>query len=176
MLKENKVAFVERVSQVFKNNDSFVLLRASGIDTGKMTRLRFALNASGAKLLVVKNSLAHVALRNMDSAMSDSLSPYLSHAVAMAYSNDVVSLSKAMCDFARDKKKGGADIIGGFFQGNALDRLGVERMSTMPSLDQMRAMVVAILGSRPRELISSLQYHPMLLIRVLELRRQQLDS
>jgi large subunit ribosomal protein L10 len=174
--RDGKIAVVERVRGALGANDSFVFMRSNGMTVGESTRLRFALAGGGARLMCVKNSLACVAFKQAGGAFDEVAGKALG-LVLMAYSSDLISLSKAVCTFANDKKNVGlAEVVMGLFGGKVVDRAGVERMATMPSADEMRASIVHYIGHGPARLVSSLQQNPLRLVRVLRSYVDQVQS
>lgn len=165
MRRVDKVAFVERLSSVFTCSTSFVLVRCSGVSAARFTQLRFALYKENARILVTKNRLTRVALRDIGkfSAMVQTMSGPM----FVAHSDDVASLSKVVCAFVNDKHVAGAKLICGMFGDRLLSAAEVARMATLPPIDEMRGSIVSLIGYAPRELAFSLQQNSMRLVSVL---------
>ena len=63
----------------------------------------------------------------------------------LAYSEDPVAAAKATMSFAKDNEK--LVVLGGSMGGEALDASGVERVSKMPSREELIADIVGLIGA-----------------------------
>ena len=66
-----------------------------------------------------------------------------------------VAAAKTVADFAKDHEK--LVILGGAYNGSALDEAGVKSLANMPSLDQSRAKIVGLLQAPASQLLRLLQ-------------------
>lgn len=172
MPKPRNVAFVKSVSNVFSESSAFVVVRASGISAARLTQLRFSLHKVSAKMLVTKNRLVSVALR--DDNRFDAMVAMMKGPTFVAHSNDIVLLSQAVCNFVNDKTVDGAKILCGVFGSKSLSEKDVVRMSTMPSAEEMRGSIISAVSYGTRSLVFNLQSGPLMLVHLLNSYVEQL--
>ena len=65
--------------------------------------------------------------------------------MALAYSKDPVAAAKAAVAYAKDNGK--LEIVGGSLGTQALDVAGVKALAALPSLDELRAKILAMLAT-----------------------------
>lgn len=117
-----------------------VVTQQSGLTVAEVTDLRSKVRGAGAQYKVVKNTLARLAVAGTE---KEELTSLLNGPTALAYSEDPVAAAKAVMDFANDNDK--LQVVGGVMNGQFLDAKGVEALSKMPSLDELRGKIAALL-------------------------------
>jgi large subunit ribosomal protein L10 len=138
MPRPNKVAAVSEITADLKGTDVYYFFDYRGLTFAEATDLRARLRKADASLKVVKNTLAKIAANN---AGVTGLDEYLAGPTAIAYCHgDPVRVAKVIQDFIKEKKK--ASLRGGKLQRSLLTPTDVERLSTMPSREQLIAQVV----------------------------------
>jgi large subunit ribosomal protein L10 len=123
---------------VFDNAGAVVVTHYLGLTVKELEDLRGRLRAEGAKLQVVKNTLAQKALEGRAGEGGDAL---FTGPVAIAYAPDPVSAAKVATDFAKTNDK--FTVVGGVMGTTVLNTAGVSALATLPSLDQLRAQLLA---------------------------------
>ena len=83
---------------------------------------------------------------------------------SIAYSNDPVSTSKAMIDFAKDN--GNLKILGGAMSGKELNIDEIKKLAALPSMEVLKAKILGLLSASQRSLMSTLQANQSNLIRL----------
>jgi large subunit ribosomal protein L10 len=106
----------------------------------EVSDLRRKVRAAGASYKVSKNRLTRLALEG--TAFKD-IGPLLVGPTAIASSKDPVAAAKAISAFAKDNEK--LTIVGGSLDGQTLDADGVKQLASLPSLDELRAKLLALL-------------------------------
>jgi large subunit ribosomal protein L10 len=135
-----KKEFVAEINGVFKGTSVVVVARNSGLTVAQMQTLRKQAKQAGAAVRVTKNRLAKIALDGTDAA---AIVPLLKGPTLIAYSGDVVAAPKVATDFAKAHDK--FVILGGAMGKTALDSNGVKALAALPSLDELRAMIVGLI-------------------------------
>jgi len=138
---EKKEAVVA-LHDVFARTSVVVVAQYSGLTVAQMQRLRKQMKQAGATVQVAKNRLAQIALKGTDVASIGSL---LKGPTLLAYSSDPVAAAKAAVAFAKDHEK--FVVLGGAMGKTALDPNGVKALATMPSLDELRAKLIGLIGA-----------------------------
>ncbi len=135
--KANQVA---RLRDIFGKANLVVVTQASGMTVTEVTDLRRRMRTAGARFKVTKNRLARIALK--DTKFSG-LADRFKGPTAIAYSTDPVAAAKGVTAFSRDNQK--LTILAGCLDGKLLDRAAVDDLSRLPSLDDLRAKLIAMI-------------------------------
>ncbi len=142
MDRAEKKEAVAALHEVFSKTSVVVVAQYTGLTVAQMQRLRKQMRQAGAKVQVAKNRLAQIALKGTDVA---SISPLLKGPTLLAHSSDPVAAAKAAVAFAKDNDK--FVLLGGAMGKTALDADGVRSLSTMPSLDELRAKLAGLIAA-----------------------------
>ena len=138
--RAEKKEAVAALHAVFSKTSVVVVAQYSGLTVAQMQRLRKQMRQAGANVQVAKNRLAQIALKGTDVA---SIGPLLKGPTLIAHSSDPVAAAKAAVAFAKDNDK--FVLLGGAMGKTALDVEGVKALSTLPSLDELRAKLLGLL-------------------------------
>ena len=142
MERAEKSAFVEQLNTVFSSAGVVVVARYSGLNVAEMTSLRTRVREAGAGAKVVQNRLAKLAVRGTD---SESIADLFGGPTMIAYSADPVAAPKTIVEFAKTHDK--LVVLGGAMGTTALDAEGVKALASLPSLDELRAKLVGMIGT-----------------------------
>ena len=152
MDRAGKQDAIEALKGVFASSGAVVVTHYSGLTVAEMTDLRGRLRQEGAKLQVVKNTLAQKALGGSIGEEGDAL---FKGPVAIAYASDPVSAAKVATAFAKDNEK--FTVIGGFMGQQVLDKKSVTALASLPSLDQLRAKIIGLIQAPATKIAGVLQ-------------------
>ena len=134
---EAKANIVNEITEVAKNNASFILFDYRGLTAEETAELRRLLRENNSEYKVWKNTLAK---RALDSLNLD-LAECLNGPSAMAYSTDSVAPIKALSDFAKDHPA--LEIKGGIVDGKVTSLEVIKELSTIPSREGLLTMLAA---------------------------------
>lgn len=140
MDRTQKEELVSNLRDHLNASELVVVTQQSGLTVAEVTDLRSKVRGAGAQYKVVKNTLARLAVAGTE---KEELTSLLNGPTALAYSEDPVAAAKAVMDFANDNDK--LQVVGGVMNGQFLDAKGVEALSKMPSLDELRGKIAALL-------------------------------
>jgi len=140
-----------------------------GLNVAEIGELRSKVREAEGEYLVAKNTLMRLAIRDTGAS---ALEPLLTgpNAIAFGYS-DAVAIAKAVKDFAKDHDA--LQIKGGVMDGETLSTAQVEQLASLPSKDELRAQLLALLMTPATSLARLLQAPAQQLVQVLEAKRQQ---
>jgi large subunit ribosomal protein L10 len=128
---------------------SLVLTDFRGLTVEADTKLRNEFRANGCEYRVVKNTLLGKAVEGTPMSVLDGM---LAGPTAIAYSfEDPAAPAKVAAKIAKAEEK--FVIKGGYIDGQALDKKGVEALATLPSRDEMRATFLATLLAVPQNFL-----------------------
>jgi large subunit ribosomal protein L10 len=162
MDRAQKQDAIEALKGVFAGSGAVVVTHYMGLTVAEMTDLRGRLRTEGARIQVVKNTLAQKALGGSIGEAGDAL---FKGPVAIAFAADPVSAAKVATQYAKDNDK--FSVIGGFMGLQVLDKASVTALATLPSLDQLRAKLIGLLQAPATKIAGVLQAPAGQLARVL---------
>lgn len=164
MERAQKENLVSSLRQTFDDTTLLVVTHQTGLNVAEATDLRRQMRNAGATFRVTKNRLARLALK--DSKLSDlaELAELFSGPTAIATSDDPVAAAKVAVDFAKDNEK--LTIVGGALNAEILDVGAVRALAALPSLDELRANIVAMLQTPAQRLVMVLQASAVQVARV----------
>lgn len=149
---EAKQAVVAEIAEQLKGCTTGVFVDYSGISVAEDTVLRKQLREAGVKYSVVKNTLTKFAAKE---AGIEGLDDILNGTTALAVCDDHVSAAKVLGEFA--EKNENFKIKGGIMEGAAISVAEVEKLSKMPSKDQLLCMLLYALNGNISGLARALQ-------------------
>lgn len=142
MDRAEKREFVADLNGVFKGTGSVVVAHYAGITVAQMNDLRTKMRSAGGTVKVAKNRLAKIALQGTE---SEGIVDLFKGQTLIAYSDDPITAPKIASDFAKTNDK--LVILGGAMGSTSLDAEGVKALATLPSLDELRAMLVGMIST-----------------------------
>jgi large subunit ribosomal protein L10 len=152
MDRAQKAESIETLKGVFAEAGSVVVTHNLGLTVAEMEDLRGRLRSAGGAFKVVKNRLALKALE------ADEASAYrglFKGPVGIAYANDPATAAKVSTEFAKGNDK--FVIVGGFMGETVVDAKGVESLSKLPSLDEIRASLIGLINAPATKIAGVLQ-------------------
>ena len=155
MKKEDKALVIEHIVDTLKSYNGFYLVETAGLDAEKTSELRRACFNADIKLVVVKNTLLHKALEQLDGDYSE-LYPALKESTSLMCTNVGNAPAKLLKDFV---KKGdtlpllkAAYVEGTVYVG--ADQL--DALASIKSKNELIADVIALLQSPAKNVVSAL--------------------
>ena len=152
MDRAQKAEAIETLKGVFADSGAVVVTHYLGLTVAEMTDLRTRLRKEGAKLQVVKNTLATKAMGGRAGDAGDAL---FKGPVAIAYAKDPVAAAKVTTDYAKTNDK--FSVVGAVLGSTVLDDKGVGALATLPSLDQLRATLIGLIQAPATKVAGVLQ-------------------
>lgn len=154
MDRAQKAEAVAALQETFGQTESIVVTHNLGLTAGQASDLRVKMRKEGVNFKVSKNRLV---LRALKGTRFEGIGPLLKGPVGIATSTDPVAAAKVAANFAKDNEK--FVILGGALGEKMLDKAGVEALSKLPSLDEVRGMLVGLLQT-PAQRIATLAQAP----------------
>lgn len=154
MERAEKREFVTAIKDELSGAGSIVVAHYAGLTVADMTELRSEMRKAGGTVKVAKNRLVKLALEGTE---AEHMSPLFKGQTLIAYAEDPVAAPKATAAFA--KKNECLVLLGGTMGATSLDEAGVKALATMPSLDELRGKMIALI-STPAQRIALLTKAP----------------
>ena len=140
MERAEKAEAVEALKGIFASSGVVVVSRYAGLSVADLTNLRVKLAEQNAKLKVVKNRLAKIALDGTPGAKGADM---FTGPVAIAYSADPTAATKIAVNYAKEKEQ--FVLVGALLGDEVLDENGVKALATLPSLDELRGKIIGLI-------------------------------
>lgn len=141
----NRVAkkkLVIEYSRLFNDYESVFLMKNTGLSVSSSKTIRSHLRKTGSKFVIIKNSLAKIALKETKFLpLQDSFSG----PIAVAFSNEPVPVSKSLIRFC--EQGGGTEILAGMALNKHLDKNEVIALSRLPTENEIRGKIVNLVNS-----------------------------
>ena len=155
MKKEDKGIIIKQIADTLSQYNGFYLVETAGLDAEKTSALRRECFKADIKLMVVKNTLLHKALEQLDGDYSE-LFPALHGATSLMCTNVGNAPAKLLKDFV--KKGDTLPVLKAayveetvYFGADQLDAL-----ASIKSKNELIADVVALLQSPAKNVVSAL--------------------
>jgi large subunit ribosomal protein L10 len=139
MARPEKVAVVDEIAEKIKRTQSLFLTDFTGLDVESINELRRLLRENSVEYLVVKNTLASLAV---DKAGYEGLKPYLIGPTAMAFGfQDPALPAKLLSRFAQKTGKPSVKAI--LFEGQLFEQEAMGRLKNLPSREELLTQMVS---------------------------------
>ncbi|MDY0009232.1 MAG: 50S ribosomal protein L10, partial [Bdellovibrionales bacterium] len=139
MDRAQKAETVAQLQESLSDVESIVITQNAGLTAAQASDLRVKMREAGVSFKVSKNRLV---LRALQGTRFEGIGPMLKGPVGLATSKDPVAAAKIAATFAKTNDK--LIIVGGALGDKVLDFAGVDALSKLPSLDEMRATLLAL--------------------------------
>ena len=150
--KPEKIEQVQGISDLLDRSSGLVLTNYRGLTVAEKADLTRRLREAGAEYHVVKNTL----FRRAYGQRGEDPSTMLEGPTAIAFAlEDAAAPAKVIVAFIKEKKKG--EIKGGVVDGRVYDEKGVQRISELPTKDQLIGQVVGAVQGPLYGLVSTLE-------------------
>jgi len=151
MNKEKKKIYLEEMKNFFNKNSSVFVTHYKGLTVKQMEELRNELRKHGILFKITKNRITKLALEGSKFKKLENL---FTGPTAVAFSEDAITSAKILTKFA--KKNENLKIIGGLMENEPLSLEEVQKIATLPTLDEARAKIVGILTTPAKKIMSIL--------------------
>lgn len=142
--KTRKEELVALYADLIERSDAIFVTKYTGMSVKRMEELRQQVRESKGSLHVTKNTLLAHALEQAGLPVPQEL---LNGQVAATFSlGEAPALAKMLKDYA--KKDEFFEIRGAVFGSQILDEKGVDTLSTMPTLDEVRGTLAGLLSGK----------------------------
>jgi large subunit ribosomal protein L10 len=149
MNKEQKKEYISKMTAKFENTESVLVAHYQGLTVKQLDELRKQMRKHDIQFKITKNRITKLALQN---SKCKDLENLFSGPTAVAFSKDAISSAKILTKFSKENQN--LKILGGIMGKDILDVAGVANVATLPTFDEARAKIVAILRSPAQKIIS----------------------
>ncbi len=136
MTKSRKVEIIDALTNEFQSSSCVVMCDYRGLSCVELEELRHIARAKEAKVQVVKNTLATIALKNADMTGIE-----ITDTNIFIWGNDSISAAKTVSEFAKKNSK--LVIRTAYIDGEASDAAKVEAFAKLPGREELLGMLAA---------------------------------
>lgn len=140
MNREEKTELLSEMNGLISGSESIVISHYRGLTVAEISELRKKARELGAELRVTKNRITRLALKGTKFEALDEL---FKGPTIMAYASDPISACKLCVEYAKANEK--FLVVGGALSTGVLSMADIERLATIPSLDELRAKIIGLL-------------------------------
>lgn len=148
MNRAEKKQSIEEIKGLVEGNSAAIIVHYQGLTVAQIDVLRGQMRECNAKIKVIKNSLAKLAVAN---SSGEALDTMLSGPTALVVSNDPVSMVKSLTKFSKEREK--LVLLGGVVDQQFVDNKAISMLAEMPSKDELRAKIIGLLSAPATKLV-----------------------
>ena len=151
MNKEKKKIYIEEMKGFFNTKSSVFVTHYQGLTVKQIDQLKTEMRKHGILFKITKNRITKLALEGTKYKKLENL---FTGPTAVAFSDDAISSAKILTKFAKNNSN--LKIIGGIMEEEPLSVDDVNKIATLPTLDEARAKIVGILTTPAKKIMSIL--------------------
>ena len=140
MNREEKAQLLSELNELFSNSEIVVVSHYKGLTVKEVSELRDNIRKVGAGFRVTKNRITRLALKGTN---FENLADLFKGPTAIAFASDPVSACKACVEFAKTNEK--LIIVGGAMGPGVLSTDEINKLASIPSMDELRAKIIGLL-------------------------------
>ena len=173
MDRTQKEQVLGEIKEAFANVASIVVADYRGIRVPVVTTMREDFRKAGCHYRVLKNSLVKIAVKG--SKMEPLTQLMSGTTAAVIWSNEIPqSPAQVALKWAKDEPK--FIIRGGYYEGQLLDRAGVDALARMPGKNEIRASMLMTFLAAPQSFVAQIIAGPQNFAYLLDARKRQLEG
>ena len=140
MNREEKAQLLSELNELFSNSEIVVVSHYKGLTVKEVSEWRDNIRKVGAGFRVTKNRITRLALKGTN---FENLADLFKGPTAIAFASDPVSACKACVEFAKTNEK--LIIVGGAMGTGVLSTDEINKLASIPSMDELRAKIIGLL-------------------------------
>lgn len=170
-MRAEKAFLVEEVSSHLGKSDYVYLANFTGVTVAAISALRKDLAKDGAECHIVKNNILKIALQESGCEALDAAC-FEGHTAIITGGENPSGVAKTLFQFA----KGNDDkmpVKGGALSKHVLSAAEIKALSELPSLEVLRAQVLALFNTPAQQLVRVLNAVPQGVVNVLQAKARK---
>ncbi len=165
MANQRNTASVEALRALLGDAKTFFLVDYQGLSADQIGALRAKVRDAGGRMLVAKNTLINVVLKEQGAA--DLGSKLTGPTALVLIGDDPVAPAKALTDFAKDHPNDLPTAKGGFLQGAVIEADAIAKVAKLPAREQLLSELIGVLQAPLQQAVGVLEAAPRNLASVL---------
>ena len=164
MEKNKKSDLVAKIKQRFQESEAVFVVNQNRLTVAETESLRKQLRAVQSAYLVAKNTLTRLAVKGTG---FECVSEKLGGQTALVFSKDITGSAKVVSEYA-SKSDEKLSVVCGGYQGKMLSVAEVKTLASLPSMDELRAKLIAVIQTPAQRMATLSQAPASQLARVLK--------
>lgn len=140
-MRQEKQLLLDEIKGQIDANPTFVIMSYSGLNADTTTSFRNAVVGMGGSVEMVKKRVLIKAA--LEAGIELDLAALPGHISLVFTGEDSIQVTKAVYQLRKDTNKA-VEVLGGRFDGELYSSEDVEKLSELPSKDQMRAQLLSV--------------------------------
>ena len=150
MTKAEKTILIDNLTTEFKDSNAIIVCDYKGLTVKQLETLRANAREQNAKVQVIKNTLASIALKNSSIEGLE-----LKENNIFVWGGDQIALAKIVSKFS--SSVGGKLVIkSGYLEGEIADAKHIEAVSKLPSKEELIGMLLSVWPAPARYFVTGL--------------------
>jgi large subunit ribosomal protein L10 len=162
--RNEKSEVVAKIQRRFQESEAVFVVNQNKMTVSETENLRKQLRDANSAYLVSKNTLTRLAVKDTD---FECVLPHLSGQTALVFSKDITGSAKVISEYA-SKSDDKIIIVCGGYGGRLLSDKDVKILAQLPSMDELRAKIIAVIQTPAQRMATLLQAPACQIARVLK--------
>ena len=148
MDRSKKSELVAEIKRQLSESEVVFVVNQNRLTVAQTEDLRKQLRAVSSVYQVAKNTLARLAVNDTEFAC---VLPHLVGQTALVFSKDITGTAKVISEYA-SKSEEKVSVVCGSYQGRLLSSADVKTLASLPSMDELRAKIIAVIQTPAQRL------------------------
>lgn len=148
MKKNEKTGVVAKIKQDLDSSEAIFVVTQNKMTVADTENLRKQLRESESSYFVCKNTLARIAVKETS---YECVLSQLSGQTALIFTKNLTKAAKVIQEYA-SKSDGKVTVVCGGYSGKLLSAADVKSLSQLPSMDELRAKIIAVIQTPAQRL------------------------
>jgi large subunit ribosomal protein L10 len=143
--KKQKKEILEDLKEKIKKQKTIIFVDFKGLKVKDVFDFRKKLRKADSLLKVSKKTLFRIALKDLDSALSEKIDKLEGQIGLIFGFKDEISAAKVAYNFSKEKEN--LKILGGFFEGKIIDKETVAELAKIPGREELLGRLVGTISA-----------------------------
>jgi large subunit ribosomal protein L10 len=173
MERAQKEQVLGEIKEAWQNVASIIIADYKGITVPVVTAMRDDFRKNGCHYRVIKNSLVKIAVKG---SKMEPLTQLMTGTTAVIWTTGEAPQppAKIALKWAKDEPK--FQIKGGYYEGQLLDKAGVQALSTMPGKPEIQASMLMTFLAGPQSFVAQIAAPVQNFAYLLDARKRHLEG
>ncbi|MDR0580603.1 MAG: 50S ribosomal protein L10 [Holosporaceae bacterium] len=155
MRRNEKADVIAKIRRNFQESKAVFIVNQNKMTVVDTEDLRKQLRSIGSVYLVAKNTLTRLAIKDTS---FECIQPHLSGQTAFVFSRNITEAAKVISEYASENDEKITIVCGGFDE-RLLSVNDVKMLAQLPSLDELRGKIIAVIQT-PAQRLTALTQAP----------------
>jgi large subunit ribosomal protein L10 len=173
MERAQKEQVLGEIKEAWQNVASIIVADYKGITVPVVTAMRDDFRKNGCHYRVIKNSLVKIAVKG---SKMEPITQLMTGTTAVIWTTGEAPQPPAKIALKWAKEEPKFQIKGGYYEGQVLDKAGVEALSTMPGKPEIRASMLMTFLAGPQSFVAQIAAPIQNFAYLLDARKRHLEG